>query len=107
MSRARGLSDGGLTAGAKYRIRDGYVLRQVVGEYVIVPTASDGLIVNGMLSPNDSAVFLWQIFSQPSTVDEAVEKGMEEYDVDEQTLRGSVCRFVTELLLLQILEEMD
>lgn len=107
MSQVPGPLDGCLRAGARYRIRDGYILRQVVGEYVIVPTASDGLITNGMMTPNDSAVFLWQVFSQPSTVDEAVERGMEEYDVDEQTLRGSVCRFVTDLLRFQILEEMD
>lgn len=96
-----------LTEGARYRIREGYLLRKIAGEAVIVPIASDAVITNGMMMPNDSAVFLWEAFIEPSTIDQVVEKGLQEYEVDEQTLRNAAQRFVTELKLLQILEEMD
>lgn len=96
-----------LTEGASYRIRDGYILRRIAGEPVIVPIASDAVITNGMMTPNDSAAFLWELFTQPTTIDEAVRKGLEEYEVEESTLRNAVERFVIELKQLQILEEMD
>lgn len=96
-----------LTDGARYRIRDGYILRRIAGEAVIVPIASDAVITNGMMTPNDTAAFMWQAFSQPSTIDQVVEQGLLEYEVEEKTLRNAVTRFVKELLLLQILEEMD
>lgn len=100
-------SDHGPSLTGRFRIRDGYILRQIVGEYVIVPVASEGVMANGMMVPNDSAVFLWQAFSTPSTVDEVVAKGLLEYEVEEDTLRNAVHRFVKELLFYQILEEMD
>lgn len=100
-------SDHGPSLTGRFRIRDGYILRQIVGEYVIVPVASEGVMTNGMMVPNDSAVFLWQAFSTPSTVDEVVAKGLLEYEVEEDTLRNAVYRFVKELLFYQILEEMD
>ncbi len=91
----------------RYRIRDGYLLRKVAGEYVIVPTGSDGPISNGMMTPNESAVFMWKAFTQPNTIDNVVSQGLQEFEVEEETLRNAVHRFVNELLLLQILEEMD
>ncbi len=100
-------TDFSLTPGARYRIREGYILRRIAGDPVIVPIAPDSPLTNAMMTPNDSAAFLWEVFTEPATLDQAVEKGLQEYEVEEQTLRNAAQRFVKELLLLQILEEMD
>lgn len=44
----------------KYRIRSGFVLREIAGEYTIIPVDSGSLISNAVMAPNDSAVFLWK-----------------------------------------------
>ena len=48
----------------KYRISPGYVLREIAGEYAIVPVGAgnESPMENTVMVPNDSAVFLWKNF---------------------------------------------
>lgn len=91
----------------RYRIKPEFILREIAGEYVIVPTGDDSPISHAVLAPNDTAAFLWKAFEEPSTIDEVVSKSMLEYDVIEETIRNSIERFVKESLEYNILEEVD
>lgn len=102
-------SDGYLQEKKKYRIRDGYILREIAGEYAIVPVGaeSESPLENTVMAPNGSAVFIWKSFEQPSTLEDVVIRGMLEYEVEEDTIRGSIQRFIKEMLEYKILEEVD
>lgn len=93
----------------KYRIRDGYILREIAGEYAIVPAGagSESPLENTVMSPNGSAVFIWKNFEQPSTLEDVVIQGMLEYEAEEDTIRRSIKRFIKEMLEYKILEEVD
>ncbi|MDD6212485.1 MAG: PqqD family protein [Clostridiales bacterium] len=91
----------------KYCIRPGYILREIADEYVIIPVDEESLITNAVMSPNETAVFFWQAFQQPCTIEEAVQKGIEEYDATEDTIRSAAVQFVAESLNLRVLEEVD
>lgn len=89
----------------RYRIRSGYILREIAGEYAIIPVDEESLITNAVMAPNDTAVFLWNAFLYPSTIEDVVKKGMQEYDATEETIRNATYRFVEETLRYRILEE--
>ena len=89
----------------RYRIRSGYILREIAGEYAIIPVDEESLITNAVMAPNDTAVFLWKAFLYPSTIEDVVKKGMQEYDATEETIRNATYRFVEETLRYRILEE--
>lgn len=89
----------------KYRIKPGFILREIAGEYAIVPVDADSLITNAVMSPNESAVFLWKAFEHSSTKEDVVRSGMQEYDVTEEAIRKSIDRFVEDSLRYRILEE--
>lgn len=91
----------------RYRVKSDFILREIAGEYAIVPIGSDSMFSNAVMAPNDSAVFLWKAFEQPSTIQDTVAKGMLEYEVAEDTIRRSIERFVKEMLEYKILEEVD
>lgn len=91
----------------KYRIKPGFILREIAGEYTIIPVDDESLIGNAMMAPNHSAVFLWKAFEQPSTIQDVVVQGMQEYDVTEETIRNSTEHFVKESLEYKILEEVE
>lgn len=91
----------------KYRIKPDFILREIAGEYAIVPIGSDNIFSNAMMVPNDSAVFLWKAFEQPSTIQDVVVKGMMAYEVAEDTIRKSIEHFVKESLEYKILEEAE
>ena len=91
----------------RYRIRSGYILREIAGEYAIVPVDDESLFNNAVMAPNDSAVFLWKAFEQPSTIEDVVVKGLQEYEATEEQIRKSTERFVKESLKYKILEEVE
>ena len=93
----------------KYRIRSGYILREIAGEYAIVPVGAENgnPLENTVMAPNDSAVFIWKNFEQPRTLEDVVIRGMLEYDATEERIRRSVENFVTDALKYKILEEAE
>lgn len=100
-------SDGYLREKMKYRIRSGYILREIAGEYAIVPVDSNNIFSNAMMVPNRTAVFLWKEFEQASTIQDIVIHAMEKYDADEEEIWESVDKFVKESMKYQVLEEAE
>ncbi len=88
-----------------FRIKDGFILRRIAGEDTIIPADPDSDITNGVLSPNETAAFIWRIFQVSSTIEEAVRKVLSEYEVQEDTARAAVIQFIDESLQLRIMEE--
>lgn len=89
----------------RYRIKSNFILRKIGGEYAIVPVDAEDVLQNAVLEPNDTAVFIWQAFQEPATIEEATEKTEKEFDAPAEVIRNAVHRFVEESLRLQILEE--
>ncbi len=89
----------------KYRIRDGFVIRQIGGEYTIIPLDETSEIKNAVMVPNDTAAYLWNLFGQPCTLEQAVQHILEEFDGPPEKIRQDVEMFVMESLQMQILEE--
>ena len=91
----------------KYRINPDFILREIAGEYTIIPIDGDNVFSNAVMAPNGTAVFLWEAFQQPSTIQDVVVEGMLEYEVTEDIIRKSIEHFVKEMLEYKILEEVD
>ena len=91
----------------KYRIRPEYLLREIAGEYAIVPVDSGGVLSNAVMVPNETAAAIWKIFQEPHTVSEAVHIVREEYEVSEETAGAAVRKFIKESEVYGIIKEED
>ena len=89
----------------KYRVSADYLLREIAGEYAIIPVGAACQISNAVMVPNDTAVFLWNAFLQPHTIAEVVAQAAEEYEATEEKIQDSVLNFVHDTLKYQLLEE--
>lgn len=78
------------------KLKSGFVLRQVAGENVVIPTG-DALNLNVMITLNDTGVFMWKLLEQETDEDAMVAATLEEYDVDEASARTHVSAFVAKL----------
>ena len=78
------------------KIKEGFVLRTVAGENVVLPSG-DELDLNMMITLNDTGRFLWEKLEVGAEADQLVAELLAEYDVDEATARAAVERFVTKL----------
>lgn len=78
------------------KLKDGFILREVAGETVVLPSGGD-LDLNMMITLNDSGKFLWQLLDQDRSEAELVSALLAEYDVDEATATAAVAGFVSTL----------
>lgn len=81
------------------------LLREVVGEYVLVPFGETALRIHGMVCLSQSGALLWQALQQEQTQETLVERILEEYDTDPETARRDVEEFLDQLRQLQLLDE--
>ena len=63
------------------KVSDKFVLRQVAGEWIVLPIAEKTVDFNGMLTLNETGFMLWKLLEKGST-EEALAKALtDEYDV--------------------------
>ena len=91
----------------KYRINPDFILREIAGEYTIIPIGGDNVFSNAVMAPNGTAVFLWEAFQQPSTIQDVVVEAMQKYDVAEEQIYKSISNFVKQSLEFKVLEEVE
>ena len=78
------------------KLKDGFILRNVAGETVVLPVGS-GLDLNMMITLNDTGAFLWEQLGNETDEAALVAALLKEYDVDEATARSAVSAFVKKL----------
>ena len=78
------------------KIKEGFLLRQVAGQTVVLPTG-DELDLNMMITLNGTGAFLWERLEKGSDVETMTAALLAEYDVDQQTAKAAVEGFVKKL----------
>lgn len=106
------LSDDELAAYIKtlkklYQINPAYIMREIGGEYAIIPVDEECMISNAVMTPNASAVFLWNAFLTPSLIEDVVQKALQQFDGPSEAIRDDIYRFVKETLSYKIIREVD
>ena len=89
----------------RFFINPGYMMREIAGEYVIIPTDEECLIKNAMMTPNETAVSIWEGFKDPNTIENVCKKLLSEYDASEEQVKKAVDSFVIDALSYGILKE--
>ena len=79
------------------RINKEFVLREIVGEYIIIPTGSTVLEFNGLITVNEVGVTLWKMLQEEVTLDDLVQGVLAEYDVEEDVAREDILEFLESL----------
>ena len=85
------------------KLKNGFVLREVAGETVVVPVEAD-LNFNGMITLNEAAKVLWGVLEKETTAEELVDAILAEFDVDRATAQNDVDAFIQKLKGFDFLE---
>lgn len=78
------------------KLKDGFLLRQVAGQTVVLPVGGD-LDLNMMITLNETGAFLWEQLQAQTDEAALVSALLGEYDVDQATARDCVAAFVKKL----------
>lgn len=72
----------------------GFLIRQIAGDTLAIPTGEAAHQLSGLLALNGSGVFLFEKLQAEHSVQDLVNAMIEEYDVDEATARTDVLEFL-------------
>ena len=85
------------------KIRKQLVKRTIAGDVILVPVGDASLELKGLLTLNETGERMWDLLPQCDTEETLVRQMLEEYEVDEATLRADVGAFLDSLRQLDIL----
>ena len=78
------------------KLKDGFMLRQVAGEHVVLPVGTD-VDFNGMITLNETGATLWKRLEQEAELSDLTAALLAEYEVDETTAAAAAEQFAAKL----------
>lgn len=77
------------------KIKDGFILRSICGEYIVVGEGLAQVNFNKMLSMNESAAYLWkEITGKEFTRENLVQLLLDQYEVSKEQAAADVDKLV-------------
>lgn len=89
------------------KISKEFVVREIAGEYIIVPVGNTALEFNGLFTVNELGAYIWKLLQEDRTEEELVKEVVGEYDVEEETARQDIEDFLRWLREKNIIDGED
>ena len=87
------------------KIKEGFMLREVAGSYVVVAVGKRSEQFNGMVNLNETGAFLWKLVEQGASRDELLNSLLEAYEVEREKAEKDVDKFISVLQQNNFVEE--
>ena len=86
------------------RIKEGYILQEVAGTFLVMPTGDeDGL--KKIITLNETGAFMWRLLAGGATRDEIVDATEQEYDAPREVIEKDVDLFLARVRDAELLAE--
>lgn len=79
------------------RVVPGFVVREVAGETIAIPTGDAAKKLSGLVALNGCGKFLFELLNEDQTEDSLVKALLDNYDIDSETARKDVEEFLESL----------
>lgn len=79
------------------KIKEGFVLRQIADQWMVVPIGGMAEKIHGLIALNETAADIWKILEDDHTADEVVDILMFSYDYDKDEIKDNVLEFIRTL----------
>lgn len=81
------------------RTNDNFILRDIAGEYVLIPINEAAQDFNGVLHLTETASFIWKMVDECYDIDEIADKVVDEYETKKETAIKDVYGFLWEFYI--------
>ncbi len=87
------------------KIKDGFVLREVSGQAVVIAVGKASECFHGMINLNETGKDIWQGIEAGLNIDEIQTKMVEKYDVSQETVRKDIIDLIDKMRDAGIIDE--
>lgn len=77
------------------KINKDFVLREIAGESMLVPSGAQAQKINGIIALNPVAAVIWKALCEKEEEQYALEKMLETFDVTEEEARRDLTEFLS------------
>lgn len=81
-----------------------FVLREVAGDVLLVPTGKTALDLNGMMTLNEIGAEIWKMLPEARDSEQIAARLAQDYDAPVEQIRADVDEFLDQLRKLGIVE---
>jgi hypothetical protein len=82
-----------------------FIMQNVGGENLLVPLGAQVMDMNGIITLNDTAAYVWELLAQERSLDELTAAVAERFDVTPERACADVQTFVDEIAQLGLLKQ--
>lgn len=79
------------------KIKDGFMLRKVGGQSVVVATGDASKSFNGIIKLNETGALMWNTLAVGCDEEGLLQTVLDEYNIDENTAKADISAFVEKL----------
>ena len=87
------------------KIKEGFLLRRVGDNHIVVPVGSQSVDFRCIITLNDTGAFIWERLQRPCTVEDLVAALLEEYDAPADVITADVNTYIAALREKNLLDE--
>lgn len=80
-------------------------MREVAGEYILVPISKTAFSGNSMMMLNETSSFIWNNLQEFSTLDSLIDRAKREFEDPDNVLEQQIYAFITSMVELGLIEE--
>lgn len=87
------------------KIKEGFILRRVGTESVVVATGAASIGFNGIIHLNDTGEFLWKQLEHENTEEGLLKALLAEYEIFEEQAKKDIAAFIDKLRKEELIAE--
>lgn len=87
------------------KVSNEFILREVAGEYILVPVGAAAVKLNGLITLNEIGAFIFKVLQKEQTEESVVKKILEEYEIDFETATEDLKAFLQQMREIGVLVE--
>lgn len=88
------------------RIKEGFVVRKLASQYVVVALSSEASKLNYLIKLNEIGAFMWEVLSKKDTSkEELIKEVLDAYDANKEQVTNDVNEFIATLKEKKILKD--
>lgn len=84
-------------------IKKEFIVREIAGEYILVPYGQTTLGFNGIITMNELGRFIWENYENAKDEDELLQKILDEYEVEKEVAKADLDEFLQTLKEAEII----
>lgn len=79
------------------KIKEGFMLKQVCEEFMVVPVGAASVDFKSVIRLNETGAFLWNLLEKGATKEDMLKDILDEYDVSEEIASADIDTFILKL----------